>query len=466
MTEAMRFERRMSDMDGLLWTIEKDPLLRSTIVAVALLDRSPDRDRLLDRLERATRLIPRMRQRVVSAPLVGAPPRWVVDANFDLGYHVRWMRAPGDGSRRALLDVVQPIAMQGFDRARPLWEFTVVDGLADGRAALVQKIHHAITDGVGGVRMALMLLDLERDPATAPEPMPPAPEPEHVRPFGLVLDALAHEQRRQLGIARRAGGTLARAVLTAAMAPVPTARAVAGAAASAGRLLAPVFEPLSPVMRGRSLTMRFDTITVPLDELKAAAKAVDGKLNDAFVAAVAGGLGRYHERHGAPVEQLRMTMPINIRDDDTAGLAGTRFVPARFAVPIAITDPRERMAVIRDLVSRERAEPALALTEPIAGVLSRLPATVTTQVFGSMLKGIDFVSTNVPGSPIPVFLAGAALEAQFAFAPLSGSAANIALMSYCDEVHVGVNVDAAAVPDPDVVTACLHDGFDEIRKLA
>ncbi len=97
-----------------------------------MLDRSPDRERLTDSLERATRLVLRLRQRVVSNPLSIAPPRWEVDPNFDLDYHLRWTRAGGDGSLRDLLDMAQPIAMQGFDRARPLWEFTVVDDLADG----------------------------------------------------------------------------------------------------------------------------------------------------------------------------------------------------------------------------------------------------------------------------------------------------------------------------------------------
>src|SRR5438270_7147718 len=94
MAEEMRFERRMSDADALMWSIEKDPLLRSTITAIALLDRSPDRDRLVDKIDRASRLIPRLRQRVVGSPLVPAPPRWVVDANFDLTYHLRWIRSP------------------------------------------------------------------------------------------------------------------------------------------------------------------------------------------------------------------------------------------------------------------------------------------------------------------------------------------------------------------------------------
>jgi diacylglycerol O-acyltransferase len=93
-----------------------------------------------------------------------------------------------------------------------------------------------------------------------------------------------------------------------------------------------------------------------------------------------------------------------------------------------------------------------------------LPSTVTTGLFGSMLKGIDFVTSNVPGAPIPVFLAGAKLLSQFPYGPMSGSAANITLMSYLDEVHIGVNVDPAAVPDSDVFQACLVEGFDEVRK--
>src|SRR4051812_440763 len=122
----------MSDADALMWTIEKDPLLRSTITAVAVLDRAPDRDRLVESLDRATRLVPRLRQRVVSNAFSIAPPRWEFDPNFDLSYHLRFARAAGDGTLRDLLDMAQPVAMQGFDRARPLWEFIIVEGLAEG----------------------------------------------------------------------------------------------------------------------------------------------------------------------------------------------------------------------------------------------------------------------------------------------------------------------------------------------
>jgi diacylglycerol O-acyltransferase len=462
----MRFEHRMSDADALMWTIEKDPLLRSTITAVAIFDRPPDRERLTDVVDRATRLVPRLRQRVVSNPLSLAPPRWEVDPNFDLHFHLRWLRAPGDGSMRDVLDVAQPIAMQGFDRARPLWEFDVVEGLADGRAAVIIKLHHAITDGVGGIKIAMHLFDLERDPEADRGPVPAAPPVNVLNQAQRFADALDHLRRRQLGIARRSAGTMARGAGALATDTAGTAARLRETAASVGRLLAPATSPLSPLMQRRSLSVHFDTITVPLDEMKAAAKRVDGKLNDSFVAAVAGGLGRYHAHHGHAVDALRMTLPINIRNAATSDLAGNQFAPARFPVPVAIDDPVQRLAAIRDLVKRQRAEPGLALTEPLAGILYRLPTSMATAVFGALLRGVDFVTSNVPGVPIPVYLAGARMESQFPFGPMTGAATNITLLSYCDELQIGVNVDTAAVPDHDVFLTCLIEGFDEIRKVA
>ncbi len=465
MTE-MQFASRMSDSDALMWHIEKDPLLRSTITAVSVLDCSPDRQRLLDKIDRGSRLIPRMRQRVVGNPLSIAPPRWEFDPNFDLRYHVRFVDCGGTGTMRTVLDIAEPIAMQGFDRARPLWEFVVVDGLEDGKAAVIQKVHHAITDGVGGMQMVMVMLDLEREPAEDDGPMPAAPEPNVLSPLERTVDAITHVGRRNLGIARRARGTLGHVASTALSDPFSVVRGVAGTAASMARMLEPASEPLSPVMTGRSLSVRFETLTFSLRDLKAAAKSQGGTLNDAFVAAVAGGLRRYHDAHGVPVERLRMNMPINVRNDENANLAGNQFAPARFAVPVDLDEPAEAIGVIHDLVNAQRAEPALSLLEPMSGLLNRLPTTLTTAVFGSLLKGVDFTTSNVPGAPIPVFVAGAQVESMFPFGPLAGAALNVTLLSTVDEVNVGVNVDLAAVPDAEVLRECLSESFAEILKLS
>ena len=212
--------------------------------------------------------------------------------------------------------------------------------------------------------------------------------------------------------------------------------------------------------------MRFSTLVRPLDDLRAAAKAADGKLNDAFVAAVAGGLQRYHARQGAPVEALRMTMPINVRTEETKGVAGNQFVPARFPVPMTIADPIERMAAIRDAGRRSsEASRRWPSPQPLAGLLNRLPTSVTTGIFGGMLRGVDFVTSNVPGAPIPLYAAGAEIVQQFPFGPLSGAAANITLLSWLDQVCIGINVDPAAVTDPEAFHACLAEGFDEVLAV-
>lgn len=462
----MQYETRMSDSDALMWNIEKDPILRSTITAVAVLDRRPDRDALLHRLERGTRLIPRMRQRVIGNPYSIAPPRWEVDPYFDLRYHVRFLNAGGDGTLRDVLDIAEPMGMQGFDRARPLWEFVIVEGLEGDRAAIIQKVHHAITDGVGGMQMVMTMIDLEREPATSDEDMPPAPRAEAMGPLKRTADAFGHLGRRNLGIARRAGGNLVAAATTAASHPASVATGLGATVGSVGRLLAPTPTPLSPIMTGRSMSFRFQTLTFPLADLKAAARAADGTLNDAFVVAVAGGLRRYHQRHGADVDALRMTMPINIRSEDTNDVAGNQFVPARFRVPVAIEDATEHMRAIHELVDQQRHEPANGLVEPLAIVLNRLPTTAVTALFGSMIKGSDFTTSNVPGAPIPIYIAGARVESLVPFGPLVGVAVNVTLLSNVDDVHVGINSDLAAVPDPDVLLECLQESFEAVLKQA
>jgi WS/DGAT/MGAT family acyltransferase len=458
----VRFERRMSDQDALMWAIEKDPLLRSTITSVSVLDRSPDRARFEHQIERATCEVPRLRQRVVSTPFNLAPPEFAVDPNFDPRYHVRWLRAPGKGSLRDVLDMAAPFAMSGFDRARPLWEFVLIEGLADGKAVLMQKMHHSLTDGVGAMKLSMAFLDTKRDP-TQPRGEPSGvPDAERPTTAGLVTSAIRHQARRQRGIARRVPAE----ALGAARDPIGAVRASVDLCWSTARMLRPVSEPLSPIMTGRSLSVHFDTIKGSLSALKQASKKVDGRLNDAFVAAVAGGLYRYHEKHCVHVDALRMTMPINIRPDTDELVAGNQFVPARFTFPVAIVDPLERMRTLKAVVKAQRAEPALRIVEPIAGILNRLPVGVTTSLFGGMLKAIDVVTSNVPGAPIPVYVAGAGIEATYGFGPLSGAAANITLLSYVDDVHIAVNTDPAAIPDPDVFVACLEDGLDEIQSLA
>ena len=453
-------EGRVRDSDAFAIHMERDPLLRSTITAVALFDQAPDWEVLVQRVDRATRLEPSFRERVVPSPFGLAPPRWVLDPDFDLGWHLRRVVAPEPRTVEGVLGMARVAGMAAFDPARPLWEFTLVEGLDGGRAALIMKVHHALTDGIGGIQLAAHVVDLERQPERT-ELLPPEPEPAATNLVHRVGDAVGLDLARWTHLAGSLAGAAPRAAARAVRNPAHAVATAAGTAASIARLVRPVTRTLSPVMRDRRLRWHFDVLEVPLADLKAAGKAAGGTLNDAFLAALAGGLRRYHHEHAADVESLRVTMPISLRTaGDPAG--GNRVTLVRFEVPIGLEDPVARMEAVGETAARLRAEPALPYSEAVAGLLNLLPTTVT----GGMLKHIDFLASNVPGFPAPVYVGGARLEAFYPFGPTIGSAANITLMSYCDTCHVGVNTDEGAVTDPDVFLRCLTEGFDEVMAVA
>ena len=151
-----------------------------------------------------------------------------------------------------------------------------------------------------------------------------------------------------LGVTRRIPRTIAGAAFAALRDPIGSGLGLVRTATSIGRALAPASVPMSPVMRSRGLGRRLDFFDLSLDDIRRAGKATEGSVNDVFVASVVGGLNRYHERHGDCPDALRMTLPINLRrEGDDA--AGNHFAPARFAVPITIADPGERVRAIRAL---------------------------------------------------------------------------------------------------------------------
>jgi hypothetical protein len=235
---------------------------------------------------------------------------------------------------------------------------------------------------------------------------------------------------------------------------------------SVSQLLRPVSEPLSPLWRARSLGVRFEVLEVPLDALKRAAQAAGGTLNDAFVAAVAGGLSRHHRARRRKIAALRMSMPINIRGKDDHGtVAGNQFVPARFSVPIDIDDPRKRVQAIGALVRGQRNEPALGWIDEITTAINLLGESAATRITGGMMKAVDFVTSNVPGPPFPVYMSGARIERMFPFGPPAGASVNITLFSYDGTAQIGVRIDPAAVPDADRLMTDLRAGFDEILGL-
>jgi diacylglycerol O-acyltransferase len=465
---------RMAAADAILWRIEHDPVLRSTVTSVSRLDRSPDPKRLRRRIENMVVEVPRMRQVVAEPPLGVGTPHWRPAPDFDLDYHLRRVRLAGHARFDEVLDFAARQAMAGFDRVRPLWEFTVVEDV-EGGAAWIQRFHHAVTDGLGGMQLALGMLDLDR-PGQHPA--------EHSALAGEGGSAEGHRSgtvgstspgRPGAGAGVRARGNgLDRAValpwlvgsaaLRVGRRPARALAELAGTVRWGARLLAPVSSPLSPIMRARSTRLAFAAFDVDLLRLHAAARAVACSLNDAFVTAVGTGLGRYHEALGHPVTRLRVTLPMSIRRLGDP-LTGNRFTPVRFEVPVAPPDPATLVPVVASLVRQWRQGPALGLSDALAIPLSTLPTPLLAGVFGSLLRNVDFVATNVPGLQAPSYVAGARVVRQYAFAPPSGAALNVAMLSHGGHCCIGVNMDPAAIGDPELLVRSLRQGFNEVLAL-
>ncbi len=452
-------EAHVSQTDAFTLALERDPLLRSTIVAVAVFDRTPDWPVLRDRIDRATRLAPTFREKLVPTPLGLAPPRWIVDADFDLDWHLRRGAVRTGGDLADVVEFARTAGMTAFDPERPLWEFTLLEGLPDGGAALVLKVHHALTDGIGGIQLAAHVVDLQRDwPDLGP--LPPAPSPRDHGLLETVADTITHDLRHAVDL----GAGVARAVpglaLGALRDPIGSATGAAATVRSIARMVRPVQDTRSPVMTERRLQWHYDAMEVPFADLHAAGAAIDGTLNDAFVAAIAGGLRLYHADHDAPVDALRITMPISIRTDHDAE-GGNHITLVRFEAPVGIEDPLERMRAVHDQCRTLRQEPAIPYSNAIAAVLNLLPVSVT----GGMLKHVDLLASNVPGFDAEIFVAGGRVDAFYAFGPTTGAAANITLLSYRGTCYLGVTTDVGAVPDPDHLLACLREGFAEVTAV-
>jgi diacylglycerol O-acyltransferase / wax synthase len=449
----------MGASDAFSWYMERDPVLRSSIIIVVWLDRAPDRDTLADRIDRISRLMPSLRQHVIDSPVPFAAPRWTYDPHFDLTWHLRRIGAPEPRTRNVVLELARQSAMDTFDRARPLWELTLVEGVQSGEAALIGKLHHSLSDGVGGMRMMTVITDPQREPSDLGE-MPPAPRGEQRDRFALAVGAAGEMAAQLTRLGWRAAGAAMPALLRCARDPVGVAGGTVAMARSIYRTAAPSPGAMSPLMRERATTRYLAMIEVSLDALKTAAKTADGTVNDAYLAAVTGGLSRYHCHHGRPVTYLRAVVPINLRTgDDTSW--GNKITLQRLTLPVGEPDPAARMREVHRVTQAARKEPSLPVTGMIAGTLNLLPVGYV----GGVLKHVDFVASNVTGPSVPAYIAGSKIAGLFAFGPTIGASLNTTLVSYAGTCHIGINIDTAAVPDPDVLLACLQESLAEIMAL-
>ena len=468
---------RMTPSEAVMWAVEKDPALRSDFANITVLDRVPSERRLHTTIQRALTAMPRLGERVVSPPLRIAPPEWRPDPTFDVDYHLRRVAIPEPGSMRGMLDVAASVTAPPLDRSRPLWEFTVVEGLEGDRAALIQRLHHTITDGVGGMKLSLSLVDLEREPtaealgairelnddvetsrrdAHSDDPV------DRDSPLDVVREAIAFSAGQTAELTRRALGASVMTLARPRQLPAAARRSVE-LLRSLRRQVLITDRGHSEMFANRSLARRYDTLALDLDPLHRAGKAHGASVNDVFVTGVARALGRFHQEFGEPVDMLRMAMPVSTRD--RGDFTANRFAPSRILVPISEAEPAEHLAQVHDAVHNVRSEPALDAADLLAAITAGVPTAALVSLFRAQTRTIDFATSNLRGSPVDLYLGGGRIEASYPMGPRAGVPVNVTMMSYCGELHLGIHSDPAAVIDPDLLIECLRTAFAELAAL-
>ncbi|MBE2315139.1 wax ester/triacylglycerol synthase family O-acyltransferase [Solirubrobacter sp. CPCC 204708] len=419
---------------------------------------APDYEAFKDRIERGLHSVPRYRQRLAFPPLGAARPVWVDDPHFNVGYHVRHTALPGAAGDEELRALAGRLFAQQLDRDKPLWEIWLVDTMGDGRFALICKTHHALVDGISGVDILSVLLDLTPD---ADEP-PPAP-PWSPRPLPSGAELLAD------GVIERVTAPIRflRGVLAAPdRAGAEAGRSVAGLASMLAAGVAGA--PPSPLNVRIGPHRRFAWVSADLATFKAVKDALGGTINDAVLTVVTGALRCFLVRRGRDPEgvELKAMVPISVRADAERGALGNRVAAMYAPLPVGLADPCSRFRYIHAAMAGLKESGQAVGAQAITRLADAAAPTVLSQAarLQSRQRWFNLTVTNVPGPQLPLFMMGRRLQAFYPKVPLVlNTALGVAIMSYDGQLFFGLLGDYDALTDLDALASDLDCA---IRELA
>jgi diacylglycerol O-acyltransferase len=458
------FKDEVDALELLMLRGEASVKTRSAMLSIALLDEVPDFTELRATFDYASRQFIRLRQHIVAPALAVTAPRWVVDPDFNLDYHLRRISAASPGKLRDVLDTASQILAAPMDTQRPLWEVFIVEGVKEqgAKAALVIKMHHAVSDGMGGLMLLKLLFNDRR--ATPARPPLAAPIPEDIDSISLSRRGISQaivrvipSINKKIRVGIRGGKDLLQH-------PSERLDELKQHWQSAKRILSSGDSQPSPLLMRRSLGRRLDVLEYPLADLKACAKTLDASVNDIYIAAIAGGLHRYHSALGCKLAALPLAMPVNLRTaNDTDG--GNHFAAARISLPLSEADPKHRINLIQVQVQQAIAEPAINIVNRVAPLLVHLPASALKEL-SELASHVDVQASNVPGFRDPAYIAGSKIVKMYPFGPLPGIPLMLVMMSHEGVCYIGSHCDTAAFSQPDLLIQCLSDEFNALLKPA
>ncbi len=461
-------DRRLGPEDYafLLMDKESEPM---NIGSIAVFEGDLPYREFVDNIASKLHLIPRYTQVVVPAPLNVGRPTWEGDPNFDIHRHIHEVLLPRPGTRKQLLDLAAEIYARRLERTKPLWDCYIVRGLEDGNSALITVMHHAMVDGVGGVELAMVMLDTIPHPqrVTYSQPIERKIVPSNRR---LLFDALMDDVNE---IVDRWGLWNQRwfAMLGAAREPGWMKSMRRALEVALPLLLLPVEK--AAFNKKLSPRRKVATATFAFDEYRAVKSAIGGTVNDIATALVVAAVGRYMSEQGETIgrrRKLRVLTPVNVRAPDQSGRMGNRISFLLAQVPLREMDHADRVRAVSEQMSWMKAEDAGGGVEMIGTELLSLPTPLLKAVMavGSPPNTIaNIVCTNVPGPVMRLYCVGHRMISHYALAPISWEMAiNCAIMTYNREITFTWVVDPEAVLDLERLNALLIEAYEEMRADA
>lgn len=418
---------------------------------VCVFDGQVSRQTVVERVRQRIHLIPRYTMRLEEAPLGLANPVWVEAESFDVDRHVRRVALPSPGEDAELCELVSQLLSEPLDRARPLWQMYVVEGVVRGRTALLAKMHHALVDGLAAVDVSTVILDptperLEIEP-------PASGDPDSER--GSRLDQLTRFASAQFQLPRQ----LARDTVSRTLDPRSYARQVRKAASVVGELAR--VRPQAPATRlntGIGRERRFALARARLDDVKAVRRAMGATVNDVLLSCVALMLSDYLGEE-APEHAVAL-VPVSVRTDEQRGEMGNRISTVFVDLPLR-GEPVERVREIAAAMDEVKASAQVDAGALIVGATGLAPPLVSSLAVRAMSgpRLFNLVVSNVPGPQQTFYLDGVPLREVFPAVPLNprNQALSIGIVSYDGGVHFGLVGDRDALPDLDRAAAGLED---------
>jgi WS/DGAT/MGAT family acyltransferase len=453
-------DERLSASDRASVQAERGPI-NMAVGGVLVFEDGPGlaHDALRDRLAQRLHLIPRYRQRLEESPLGLAHPVWVDDADFDVDWHLRRTALPAPGGMTELEGLVGREMSRRLDRSRPLWELTVIEGLAGGRVALLPKMHHALVDGAAAIDVGTVLLD-------------PTPEPLDL-PAGEEWQPRRYDRRAHL--TRLAAGPISRAqklVLEGAVRALDTSpRRAADDLRRAAELVGELAQarpqaPMTPLNEPLSPNRRYATTRASLAEVKRVGKAAGATVNDVLLAAVTGMLRRYLGDGAGDGRPPVALVPVNVRPERGEGELGNHISTVFVDLPVGEPDPTARVNVLSERMRELRDSAAVRAGALMVGATGWAPPVVSSVLVRAMggVRAFNLVVSNIAGPQQPFYLAGSRMLEVYPAVPLNptNQRLTVGILSYDGEIFFGLLADRDLDPPVESARGALAEALDEL----